>query len=58
MELTANLVIQIVSAFVFFWDFKSHIMVVLFVFVLVTSIISMTRLKISKTKNTVSLLKP
>lgn len=52
-----NLVIRIVSALFSFEILKSHIRVVLFILVLVASIIPMTSLKISKTKNTVSLLK-
>lgn len=52
-----NLVIQIVSVSFSFVILKSHIIVLLFILVLVTSIIPMTSLKISKTKNTVSLLK-
>lgn len=53
-----NLVLQIVSALFSFVILKSHIKVVLFVLILVTTIIPMTSLKISKTKNTVCLLKP
>lgn len=53
-----NLVIQIVSALFSFMILKPHIIVVLFILVLFPSIIPMTSLKISKTKNTVSLLKP
>lgn len=53
-----NPVVQIVSAFFSFVILKSHIIVVLFILVLVASRIPMISLKISKTKNTISLLKP